>query len=791
MALLKRKKEQPWNLEITEGVHLGRPDSVGQEKAIWNCLPKGLFVFLVVFGSFGGFLSAFEVKYHAGFVGIAFFLSAMFLSSLFAFRKNWHKDFGYIIYFMLYVMGIYTYRSYVNSGFAVVLNEVRQRGEVYFGINAGDEFSEAIEDREMAATMAILFIGLFVVLLLNIFISNYMHLKFTAIVILPMYVFPMYFRQEPQIGYVLCLLAGLMGIYIFKNSGHFLDNKKRSAYEREKKTKVPVIRYTQSNGTYRGVLISIVICMLLLRAGTVLFNSFDFQRYYKENELKAASHEGISGFLMMGFRLFYNDGYSWSGMSGGDLNDISAVRPDESTHLVVRFAPYSKETVYLKAFIGGDYEDGHWSDELQVPGDPELSSQEIEITNRAAVKQLKKLYQEGGEYRAKAKMDVINQGANSCYEYVPYYGTVEEHTYEMIPEELKSTNDYESVDWGSYENEKNYILYPNIGYHAEIKDSTKEQHRWVAEECKSAVQGFLDEAGISPGDPQAVEKVVKYFEKEYVYSYTPGRVPKNQDPLSFFLKKNRKGVCIHFASAATMIFRELGIPARFVEGYAIDYNTVLAGTVREDLKYEDYYEGYSELGETKVMEVEVPGGNAHAWVEVYQEGKGWVIVDPTPAVFEEAEEGGFLDSLQRLWEEPTGVNISNVIPKFSFAFFTSNGAKVLVTCLVILGMLVLVAWQVRKKILRYRSWHTKDLRANLLWYYRDMCEKIKKKDAQFASYSVPAEQIPYLIRRYEKKKGESINDEHIVHLYEQICFSPKEPAAKDYEIVLQVLKKIR
>ena len=187
----------------------------------------------------------------------------------------------------------------------------------------------------------------------------------------------------------------------------------------------------------------------------------------------------------------------------------------------------------------------------------------------------------------------------------------------------------------------------------------------------------------------------------------------------------------------------------------------------------------------------MPGANAHAWVEIFQQGKGWVIVDPTPSVFEEAASGSFLDSLAEIWAEPADADLSDVIPEFRLSFLTSNGMKMLVVAILILGILTWIAWNIRKWILRYRSWHTKDLRENLLWYYRDMCRQICKKDKEFVRCSVPSEQFDYLAKRYEATKGETMDVEMILHLFEQICFSPQEPNVKDYETVLQALKRIR
>jgi hypothetical protein len=65
----------------------------------------------------------------------------------------------------------------------------------------------------------------------------------------------------------------------------------------------------------------------------------------------------------------------------------------------------------------------------------------------------------------------------------------------------------------------------------------------------------------------------------------------------------RRGYCLHFATTMAAILRDLGIPARLVEGY-------LAGAVSGDTM---------TLHDT----------NAHAWVQVYFPGTGWVAFDPT------------------------------------------------------------------------------------------------------------------------------------------------------------------
>jgi hypothetical protein len=75
--------------------------------------------------------------------------------------------------------------------------------------------------------------------------------------------------------------------------------------------------------------------------------------------------------------------------------------------------------------------------------------------------------------------------------------------------------------------------------------------------------------------------------------------------VEYFLFDSMKGYCTYYASAMTMMVRSLGIPARYVEGYALPAKPGSDGV----------YKVTNEL--------------AHAWVEVFFEGFGWVRFEPT------------------------------------------------------------------------------------------------------------------------------------------------------------------
>jgi Transglutaminase-like superfamily/TgpA N-terminal domain len=80
----------------------------------------------------------------------------------------------------------------------------------------------------------------------------------------------------------------------------------------------------------------------------------------------------------------------------------------------------------------------------------------------------------------------------------------------------------------------------------------------------------------------------------------------DSDALLNFLTESRRGFCEHFATAMAIMTRELGYPARIAVGYR-------TGTLQDDGTYL------------------VQSNDAHAWVEVFFEGYGWLPFEPTPA----------------------------------------------------------------------------------------------------------------------------------------------------------------
>jgi transglutaminase-like putative cysteine protease len=95
-------------------------------------------------------------------------------------------------------------------------------------------------------------------------------------------------------------------------------------------------------------------------------------------------------------------------------------------------------------------------------------------------------------------------------------------------------------------------------------------------------------------------------QQPYVYTLAPGRLA--DDPVDRFWLDQRAGFCEHYASAVTVVLRRWGVPARIVTGYLGGEVNPLNGVL------------------------EVRQRDAHAWVEYWHGGRGWVRLDPTGAV---------------------------------------------------------------------------------------------------------------------------------------------------------------
>jgi hypothetical protein len=130
------------------------------------------------------------------------------------------------------------------------------------------------------------------------------------------------------------------------------------------------------------------------------------------------------------------------------------------------------------------------------------------------------------------------------------------------------------------------------------------------------------------GDPQSIAQAMltMFREQPFVYTLDPPKLADNA--MDEFLFETRRGFCEHYASAFTLVMRAAGVPARVVTGYQGGEFNPLGGYLI------------------------VRQSDAHAWSEIWIEGRGWLRVDPTAAVAPERIERGLIGAMGELEPVP-------------------------------------------------------------------------------------------------------------------------------------------
>jgi transglutaminase-like putative cysteine protease len=165
------------------------------------------------------------------------------------------------------------------------------------------------------------------------------------------------------------------------------------------------------------------------------------------------------------------------------------------------------------------------------------------------------------------------------------------------------------------------------------------------ERARALAQSLRLEQG---SDEAVIAAVLRLFrEQEFFYTLEPPGLASNA--VDDFLFNTRRGFCEHFASAFTFLMRAAAVPARVVTGYQ-------GGTINP-------FSG----------DMTVRQSDAHAWSEVWLEGRGWVRVDPTAAVAPDRIEQG-LDAALPEGEPVPGrfIGRSRVLASLSFAWDAMN-----------------------------------------------------------------------------------------------------------------------
>ena len=280
-------------------------------------------------------------------------------------------------------------------------------------------------------------------------------------------------------------------------------------------------------------------------------------------------------------------------------------------HLEIVTSQQPKDAVYLKNYTGGYYNNGRWN----------TVNENSFFSNM----------QDGNYYSMVCnnpyyilqfildESDVMNINVRS------YKSLMTGTCVPVLSQETGSENGYttyqgynlsdflsvlDTVSAGGFDD-----LFGEYGAYAE---ST---YMYVPEDKIPRIVELCNTSGVRKGNYTAATNfIISTLNEMTTYTTSPGNAPSGVDIAEYFLFDSGKGFCQQYATTAALMYRLLGLPSRYVTGYMVtpsDFHKNSDGT-------------YTAIATDE---------KAHAWVEVYVDGTGWI---PTEVTFsqDEIDQGG-------------------------------------------------------------------------------------------------------------------------------------------------------
>ncbi len=160
---------------------------------------------------------------------------------------------------------------------------------------------------------------------------------------------------------------------------------------------------------------------------------------------------------------------------------------------------------------------------------------------------------------------------------------------------------------------ESYVYRPFV-YENYLSTSSSEE----LAEVYASIPSDIVEISKNGNDIATLAAIRSYLAEQCEYTLAPGATPSTRDFVNYFLMENKKGYCMHYASAGTVIARYLGIPARYCEGYVVSTDMIENGKENSDGS----------------VTVTLQDSSSHAWCEFYIDGYGWVPYELTPGYYD-------------------------------------------------------------------------------------------------------------------------------------------------------------
>ena len=348
-------------------------------------------------------------------------------------------------------------------------------------------------------------------------------------------------------------------------------------------------------------------------------------------------------------------------------------RKIKQRHYITAEISDTQNNVYLRGFIGSSYDGKRWTaPKYGESGDFIKSLNGVDAYPTSLYSSLLRTTKSGANYPT-GKVYLYNFRRKKDYAYITY------GIYSSLGFTVDDDRTFSPKDKGDYI----YQCYLMDGKLVDVSGSplmsneitaelfnrydefVREQYLALPGSVPESVTSIMDNA--TGGTATKVDFVRDYLATHTEYSLASAKLPSGTEFTDFFINQQGHGYSAHYASAAAVLLRSVGIPTRYVEGYYLPSNVI----------------GGSEKLENGDRKINITDEYAHAWIEIYYNQYGWVPVEVTPGFYSDsfAEQSKNIENQQQQQEEEKGSeqvmdkNPDETIPQYKLDVDQSGETK--------------------------------------------------------------------------------------------------------------------
>ncbi|WP_254611377.1 transglutaminaseTgpA domain-containing protein [Paenibacillus sp. JMULE4] len=369
------------------------------------------------------------------------------------------------------------------------------------------------------------------------------------------------------------------------------------------------------------VSLTIFIGALMPEVGPTLTDPYTAWRNFKGEPMNFTTGKGIQVSAVVD-ATDSSSGYSRndSNLGAGFQFDYTPVMTVETTHR----AYWRGETRSLYTGRGWEESDGErrgaWNNvrpDAPVPADPRYPAgnrKTVEVTQTVTMLTDERYPVFFGAY-AVQKVTGIN-GAKSGFEALQWSARQSELRYgehQPYPKTYTVVSHMPVVDEAALRALPMEPVRQGMNEYLQLPDHLPERVRTLAAEITREAANPYDKA----------KRIEQYLQLNFPYTNRPDLSKgRSRDFVDRFLFEIREGYCDYYSTAMVVMARSVGLPARWVKGYAsgaAEMNGELFGMFPDEVSANTDAEGVYT----------VRNSDAHSWVEVYFNGYGWIPFEPT------------------------------------------------------------------------------------------------------------------------------------------------------------------